>query len=124
MAGVLAWERGVPIAVLNGSLGGEPIEFFARNDASHEDPATNYGLLLERTRRGGLAGAVRAIFFYQGESDVDRVAQHVAGFTALHAAWRQDYPNVERVYVVQVRAGCVTSSLALRDAQRRFAQTL
>jgi PKD repeat protein len=124
MAALLAMEHGVPIAILNGARGGQPIEYFARDEANHANPATNYGRLFERTERAGLSDGVRAILFYQGESDGPRAAEHVAGFTALHAAWREDFPNVERVYVVQVRAGCGGPSLELRDAQRRFAETL
>lgn len=124
MAALLAMEHGVPIAILNGARGGQPIEYFARDESNHANPANNYGRLFERTERAGLSDSVRAILFYQGESDGGRAAEHVDGFAALHEAWREDYPNVEHVYVVQVRAGCGGPSVELRDGQRRFRDTL
>jgi hypothetical protein len=124
MAALLVAETNVPVGILNGARGGQPIEYFARDDANHANPTTNYGRLFERTERAGLSDSVRAIFFYQGESDGGRAEIHRDGFTALHEAWREDYANVDRFYVVQVRAGCGDPSLELRNYQRLFAETL
>ncbi len=111
----------VPVAILNGARGGMPIAYFQRNDVDPTDSSTNYGRLLSRARRSGVDAGVRAILFYQGESDGANATGHRDGFVALYQDWLEDYPSVERSYVTQVRAGCGDPSLALRDAQRLLA---
>ena len=70
---------------------GKPISFFQRNDASPGDLATNYGRLRQTiTVAAGVIGEVRAVFWYQGESDDNDAARHVSGFTALLADWRRE----------------------------------
>ena len=39
---------GVPVALFNGSHGGQPISFFQRNDTTPNDLTTNYGRLRSR----------------------------------------------------------------------------
>ncbi len=120
----------VPIAILNGGNGGQPISFFQRNDSNPTDILTNYGRLLYRVQKGGLSGSVRSILYYQGESDMGQAAQYQAGFTALRSDWLQDYPSIERLYVFQIREtnplGVCGSIVArfdvdLRNRQRLFA---
>lgn len=124
MANELQSHFQMPIAVINGADPGKPIEFFQRNDALPEDPATNYGRLLQRLRNGGLDKQVRAIIYYQGESDGDRAQIHKTLFEALHEDWRADFPSTEAFYVVQVREGCGAPSLQLRQYQKEFSQYL
>jgi len=70
-----------------------------------------------------VADAVRAIFWYQGESDGASAVAHEFGFLALCRDWLQDYPSTEKVYFCQIKNGCGTaaSSLALRERQRLMA---
>ena len=105
MANQIMASNNVPLAVFNGGFGGQLISFFQRNDAMHDDVATNYGRLLRRLQRAGVAGAVRTILFYQGEADANDGAAHQAGFTALRSDWLEDYPSIERLYVFQMREG-------------------
>jgi hypothetical protein len=111
----------VPIAVLNGGHMGKGIDWFQRNDAAPDTLTTNYGRLLFRAKRAEIASAVRAMFWFQGESDGAAAQAHENGFFALYHDWKTDYPNLEKIYVTQVRAGCGNPSLDLRDRQRRFA---
>jgi hypothetical protein len=67
---------------------------------------------------------VRAILFYQGESDGANASAHHDGFVTLHEGWREDFPGVERFYLTQVRTGCGSPTIELRDGQRRLADTL
>ncbi len=115
---------GIPLAILNGAHGGQPIDFFQRNDANPGDLATNYGRLLNRVQAAGLQNAVRAVLYHQGEWDFSNAAGHEIGFTALHADWLTDYPSIERTYNHQVRDGCGSPSIQLRDVQRRLQDTL
>lgn len=118
----------VPIAIVNGARGGQPISYFARNDNDPTDGSTSYGMLLSRLTRAGLAGpdAIDVMLWYQGEADRDRAGVHVAGFTELVADWRQDLGATLPVYVHQVRSSpCLESDpVALRDAQRRLPETI
>ncbi len=127
MARQISDERDVPVAVVNGGVGGRPIDYFDRNDADPTDPETNYGRLLRRLAGAGLdqRGAIDALLWYQGEGDRDDADHHVAGFTRLVADWRRDLGNL-RVYVHQVRTSPCnnTEAVALRDAQRRLPGTI
>lgn len=120
MASLLQENFQVPIAVINGADPGKPIEFFQRNDAFPTDPESNYGRLLQRLNNAALADKVRAIIFYQGESDGDRAAIHKTLFEALYADWAADFPQVEAYFAVQVREGCGAPSLQLRQYQKEF----
>lgn len=111
----------VPVALLNGAHGGQPIAFFQRNDAAPDDGATNYGRLRQRLVAAGALGKVRGVLWYQGESDNDNAAVHVSGFGALLDDWRREL-GATKYYVHQVRTSpCGNSTtIALRDAQRRL----
>jgi hypothetical protein len=110
----------IPVAIINGADPGKPIEFFQRNDAQHTDPSTNYGRLLQRLINAGLSDHIRAMMYYQGESDGNRADIHKTLFEALHADWEEDFSTIEAYYVVQVREGCGAPSLQLREYQRAF----
>ncbi|MGX7673882.1 sialate O-acetylesterase [Plantactinospora sp. DSM 117369] len=128
MGQLMSAELGIPIAIVNGARGGQPISYFARNDNAPTDGATSYGMLLQRLARAGLAGpdAIDVMLWYQGEADRDDAEVHVAGFTELVADWRQDYGAKLPVYVHQVRSSpCDQATpVALRDAQRRLPDTI
>ena len=130
MGNQIVTANSIPVAIINAAFGGQAISFFQRNDANHSDLSTNYGRLLSRLQRAGLAGAVRTVLFYQGESDKNDAAAHQAGFTALRSDWLQDYPSLEKLYVFQVRetnlSGPCTNDVTrfnvdLRNRQRLFA---
>ncbi len=124
MGRMLVDEHEVPVAILNGARGGRPISYFQRNDNDTEDLTTNYGRLLMRARAADVDGAVRAILYYQGESDGSNATGHHDGWIALHEDWMEDFPAVEQIYVTQVRTGCGSPSPALREVQRSFADEL
>ncbi|HVK22905.1 MAG TPA: RICIN domain-containing protein [Actinokineospora sp.] len=112
---------GVPVAIINGAHGGQPISFFQRDDATPKNATTNYGRLLGRLDAAGLTAGLRAILFYQGESDNNNAGVHVTGFTSLFTDWRSDFGTATKVYPLQVRAsGCNQSGLELREAQRQL----
>jgi hypothetical protein len=120
----LSDSNAVPVAILNGARGGEPISYYQRTDMNHTNVANNYGRLLWRVTQAGLTNAVRAILWHQGETDADDGATHETGWLKVYSNWREDFPSVEKVYVCQLHAGCgpTTRELPdLRDRQRRFA---
>ncbi len=126
MGNQLSNANNVPVAILNGAFGGQPIGFFQRDNANPLNLNTNYGQLLFRMRAAGLDERVRAIMFYQGESENDNGLVHDVGYRALVQSWELDYPGVEHYYVCQIHPGCGTTqgNVDLRDRQRRFADTI
>ncbi|MGW6280889.1 sialate O-acetylesterase [Kribbella sp. NPDC055071] len=115
----------VPVALLNGSHGGQPISFFQRNDANPNDLNTNYGRLRQRLAAAGALGHLKGVLWYQGENDSDNAAVHVAGFKTLLQDWQSDF-GPTKYYVYQVRTSpCGNSTLTnLREAQREMGDTL
>ena len=118
---------GIPVAILNGSRGGYSMPKLQRDDADLNNLADTgtttyrvYNRLRYRAIQAKVASGVRAIFYYQGESDVNNAAQHLDGFDSLMADWQVDYPAVEKVFVTQLHVGCSTTRElpALRDIQR------
>jgi hypothetical protein len=113
----------IPIAVLNGGHLGKGIDWFQRHDSAPDNLNTNYGRLLFRAKTAEIANAVRAILWFQGESDGKAAQAHENGFLTLYNDWKADYPNLEKIYVTQVRPGCGKPSIDLRDRQRLWADT-
>ncbi len=124
MAEIVVARTGVPVALLNGAVGGTQISLHLRREADPEDLNTIYGRLLWRARQARVAGAAKGMFWYQGESDGRQAAAYLPAFTDLHGDWLQDFPALQHIYVVQVRWGCGNPSLELRDLQRRLGDLL
>ena len=109
---LLAQRHSIAIAVISGGEGGRPVGYFQRNDKNPKDLGTNYGRLLYRADAAGLRSAVRAILFYQGEGDRKNytwslaATEHRKRFRDIRDDWRQDFPELERVYVTQIHYGC------------------
>jgi len=120
MGRVLIEETGIPIAIINNGNSGKPISFFERNDSNPEDIGTNYGRLLFRARNAGVTNKLRAILWYQGESDSGAADVHENGFTNLYNNWLEDYPGFEEVLIHQLRVGCLVAqwNVSLRNRQR------
>ncbi len=111
----------VPVAIINGAVGGTGIVAHLRNDADPTDTTTIYGRMLWRAEASGLREHVRAIFFYQGESDGSRAALWGQRFDKLIADWREDYPRLRKIYLMQVRQGCgVPADSLIFESQREL----
>ena len=125
MAARLSRRFDIPIGLINGAQRSQPISYFARNDSDHDDLTTNYGRALDRATRAQVRSRVRALLFYQGESDGADATGHHDGFTTLHHAWSEDFPAVERFYATQIRQGYECGGdLDTREVQRRFSREL
>lgn len=120
MAKSLLDSFGIPICILNGGVGGTRSELHQRDPTNPENLNTIYGRLLSRVRRAQLADKVRGIFFYQGESDRSYAIKHDTNIRNLHRFWSEDFPNFEKLFIVQVRNGCGNPSRQLREFQRQF----
>ncbi|HNF72139.1 MAG TPA: sialate O-acetylesterase, partial [Chitinophagaceae bacterium] len=129
LATTLMKKYQMPIAIMNGAVGGKPITYFQRNENDPLSQQSSYGRLLKRVREAHCENAIRAIIWYQGEQDA---ANHLSeqnyfdSLKTLYHAWKQDFPNTEQVYVFQIRAGCNQQKddvKRIQEAQRRFCET-
>lgn len=131
MARILMDTHKIPIAVLNGAQSGKEISHFQRNDGYPDDLETNYGRLRYRVQGAGAGSRVRGIFWYQGEADAKdgrTTSYYKSQFIQLYEDWKQDFPNLEKIYVMQIRTGCfyITSpnaGLEIQEAQRQLAES-
>ncbi len=94
----------VPTCVINGGVGGTAIALHLPDPLNRMNIGTFYGNMLYRATISGLAAKAKMILWYQGESDV--ISGYASSFKQLYNAWKQDYPNVQKIYVMQVRPGC------------------
>lgn len=128
----LVGATNVPVAIINGGMPGEPLSYFQRNDANPRAANTNYGRLLRRIEEAGLKNNIRALIWYQGESDNQGVLnntqmstqQYKNLFNNLYNDWKQDYPGLNRFYIMQIRHGCgiisPDNTLKIQEAQRQL----
>lgn len=128
----LVGATNVPVAIINGAIPGVPLSNFQRNDTNPTATNTNYGRLLRRIEEAGLKSKIRALFWYQGESDNQgylssvqlTTQQYKDGFSSLQEDWKADYPGLNKFYIVQIRHGCgiatPDNTLKIQEAQRQL----
>ncbi|NQU50036.1 MAG: hypothetical protein HQ519_15405 [Planctomycetes bacterium] len=120
MGQLLLDQYQVPIAILNGAVGGTQISYHLRNDAQPDDLNTAYGRLLWRAQQAGIDQHAKAFFWYQGESDGSTpVATYSDSFYDLYLDWLEDCGGLREIYMVPILKGCGLPTLELRDKQRR-----
>jgi len=127
----LVESQRIPICFINGAVGGTRVDQHQRNPQNPTDMATIYGRLFWRVQQARLTHGIRGILWHQGEND--QGADGPDGgygwetyrkyFIDLAAAWKQDYPNVQRYYIFQIwpkscSMGVKGSDNMLREVQR------
>jgi len=120
MAKTLLDSFDTPICILNGAVGGTPVNYHLPYTPNHFNTNTNYGRLLTRVENAKLRNNITGIFYFQGESDGSLAVKHDTMFREIVTAWKKDFPRFKKLYVIQVRAGCGNPSMALREVQRQF----
>ncbi|MEM7308862.1 MAG: sialate O-acetylesterase [Planctomycetota bacterium] len=115
-------EQGVPVAIINGGVEASEIMTHQRNDANPLDPSGIYGRLLQRVLESGINTRVRALFYYQGESDGDKPEIWRQGFANLVEDWMVDFPTLEHIYCFQIREGCNLFNEGVREIQRTLGE--
>lgn len=121
MAKTLSDSFGIPIAIINGAVGGTSVKYHQRYSPDPANINTCYGRLLTRMRKAGLANKVRGIFWFQGESDGTNPVLHDTLFRKLYSDWMKDYKGMEQNYLVQVRSGgCGNPTPVMLEIQRQF----
>ncbi len=114
----------IPICFISGATPGGYIEEHLRNDSNPLDMSTAYGDLLYKVQKANLDHAVKAMIWDQGEWNTDY--NYYNNFVKLHNAWLQDYPSLQKVYVVQIRPNACNggNQLRLKEIQRHFQDSL
>ena len=116
-------DEHIPSCCIDGAVSATNIEAHERNDSSSYDLRTIYGQQLYRATKTGLLGAVHTMFWEQGEANYG--VGYYDKFLKLHNAWKQDYPGLKKIYVVQNRPNfCYWGNRDMRDAQRTVENSL
>ncbi len=128
-------QYGVPVAILNGAIGGISIDSMMPHPDDPTDVGKPYGRFLKRVKTSGLLPHLRAIFMFQGETNAgggyyDSADKYYKKFVALDQAWRRDFPSLSHRYLFQIRPGAYwigatrETCLQIAEAQRRIAETI
>lgn len=134
----LAKATGIPNCVVNGSAGGTSIvQHYASHTPSKPDSlrfesgpydkphVMIYDRVYKKLLKRKALNSVKAIFFYQGESDgdipLDSAKRYGDRFRMLHTSWKADYLSLQKIFVLQINLGCGGSYHNLvREIQRKF----
>ncbi|MCO6478290.1 MAG: T9SS type A sorting domain-containing protein, partial [Phaeodactylibacter sp.] len=125
----IAEEHGVPVAILNGGIGGISIDNMLPDPADPHSTAHSYGRFYQRVARSGLQDHFRAILFFQGETNAqpgynETVESYKNKYLQLRAAWQEDF-TYEREYLFQIRPGCWEGNFhIIQEAHRQLAMEL
>ncbi|MCF0049638.1 T9SS type A sorting domain-containing protein [Dyadobacter sp. LJ53] len=94
---VIAEKYQVPTCILNGSAAGASL-------IDLTDKSSYYGHLLNAARETGLLPSLKAIFYWQGETEAssDDPLTWAPRFDKLVQMWKEDYPMVKKIYVFQL----------------------
>ncbi len=116
---------GIPVCILNGAVKGSPIAQHNRDHSNNTNLSTIYGRLLYRVQKAGVVNAIKAIFWYQGESDTDlNYFTYINDFGGVRWAWHQNFPNLEKIYVFQIHPSKTNCGFGyqsqLREMQRQL----
>ena len=115
-------NTGIPTCIINGGRGSSSIELNLRNNLNQTDLTTTYGRLLYRVLKSGLADKIKGIFWYQGEANGGiSWTNYRNNFNTLYNSWKENYPNVKKVFVFQLRPCCSEQYASqLREVQRKL----
>ncbi len=119
----------IPVCILNGAVGAKEIKYFQRDAEQNQRQENNYNTLYARVCRATDPGKVRAFVWYQGENDAYQGTPgslYAELSRSLIDAWKTDYPNLEKIYIFQIKNGCgqsVSATAAIQQAQSDLALT-
>ncbi len=122
----------MPVCIINGAVGGTRIDQHQPNPAGHALPGSLYSIyatLYNRIVGANLTHGIRGVLWHQGEQDQGSGGPdgdydykfHQQYFVDMSAAWKQDFPNIQKYYIFQIwPAACGDTSRndQLREVQR------
>ena len=105
---IIADSTGIPVGIINGARDGSRI-ISNLPPTNHTDLNSIYGKMLYRASKAHITAAVKALFWYQGEGDADSATfLYASRFNQLYNAWKQDYPDLSKIILLQIRPGFLT----------------
>ena len=122
-------EQGIPVAIINGGIGGISIDQMLPDPVEPHSTSSSYGLFYKRVEYSGLRNHIRAILFFQGETNAlpgyhETVDSYKNKYLQLRAAWQADF-DYQREYLFQIRPGCWDGNFGvIQEAQRQLALEL
>lgn len=113
---------GIPTCLINAAAHFSKMsDNAARTADTPTDPATIYGRMLYRVRKAGVAGAVKALIYRQGETEGYGESGNWPGFfDQFYRNLKTDLPIIQQLYVFQIdiiNPG-VAAAAPVREAQR------
>jgi Carbohydrate esterase, sialic acid-specific acetylesterase/Secretion system C-terminal sorting domain len=124
MAKMIIDQQKIPVALFNESYGGVTESYFLKNNAILSE--NNYNMAMKRLVAAEVKNNVRAILWWQGESDGWETPADIfkQQFKQLHADWMKDYNNPQ-CYVFQIRyKSCSHTNPLIMEVQRQLASEL
>ncbi len=132
MGRTLLEKTGMPVQIVNLSVGGASIDFLSnRNAADPTDVSTQYGKIIKIATFANFKNKIRSIIWRQGETEGSSgysVAANAyqAKLENLMAQFEQDFPALQRIYSTQNQVLSIEvfdnfSGAIVREAQRRVA---
>jgi PKD repeat protein len=123
MAQMLKEKEKMPICVVNQGVGGTTVGFHLEDTTNPTNLIYNYGRLLYRMQKAGIQNAVKAIFWYQGESN--SIYYYSQQFHTLYREWKKTYLGFKHFYMMQIHTGCNSGNAAeVREFDRAITDTL
>ncbi len=115
---------GIPTCVINGGRASSTIEMNLRNNSNQTDLTSIYGKLLYRVKKSGLSNIIKAVFWWQGESNGDLSWQNYSNnFQILYDSWKENYTGLRKIFLFQTRPCCSEQYASqLRETQRQIAK--
>ncbi|MBO9614756.1 MAG: T9SS type A sorting domain-containing protein [Dyadobacter sp.] len=117
-------KSGVPNCLINaGYHWSSAYSHSIRTESNPTDFTNGYGRMLYRARKAGVADAVKAYIFRQGESEAYGEGGNWEGhFDVLYKNLKMDFPNLQKLYVFQIDIIYHSSLIGvlIRDYQRRL----
>ena len=122
----------MPVCFIQGAVGGTRIDQHQPNPAGHSQAGSLYSIyasIYNRVIGGNLGHGIRGVFWHQGENNSGAAAptgdwdykSYQQYFVDMSAAWKQDFPNIQRYIIYQVMpkpCSMGPKGDQLRDVQR------
>jgi Carbohydrate esterase, sialic acid-specific acetylesterase/Secretion system C-terminal sorting domain len=124
LAKMIIDQQKIPVAIFNESYGGVRQSYFLKTNATLSE--NNYVSSLKRLEAAEVKNNLRAILWWQGESDGWETPAETfkQQFKQLHADWMKDYNNPQ-CYVFQIRfKSCAHTNPLIMEVQRQLASEL
>lgn len=124
-------ETGIPVAFINGAVGGMTIQELLPSEHARAIPRPHYSNFLNRIQQAGLVNKMRAAFWWQGEANGFQWActptnEYIVLFEEMQRAWETDFGPLEKIYMFQPQAcggfGITPQCMIqVQEAQRQLA---